>query len=72
MIDIKLEQSDEMNELKDTKVMRCIHELKNPLNAIYQILNDNELNFEKVQEFTFVELEDMGDMFDNLRAGFKS
>lgn len=44
MIDFKLQHSDEMNAKKDLKVMRSIHDLKNPVNAILEVLNDNELN----------------------------
>lgn len=52
--------------------MRSIHDLKNPVNAIYEVLNDNELSSEKAKEIAFVELEDLNDMLDNLKAEFKS
>lgn len=52
--------------------MRVIHDLKNPVSAILQTLNDHELNYEKAKELSFVELEDLMDMLDNLRAEFKS
>lgn len=67
-----MQQSDELNTRKDTKVMRVIHDLKNPVSAILQTLNDHELNYEKAKELSFVELEDLMDMLDNLRAEFKS
>lgn len=72
MIDMRLQQSDELNAKKDKKVMRVIFDLKNPISAIMQTLNDHELNFEKVKEVSFVELEDLTDMLDNLRAEFHS
>lgn len=72
LIDIRLQQSDELNTRKDTKVMRLIHDLKNPVSAILQILNDHDLNYEKAKELTFVELEDLMDMLDNTRSEFKT
>jgi len=72
MIDVRLQQSDELNCKKDMKVRRVIYDLKNPISAIMQTLNDHELNFAKMKELSFVELEDLTDMLDNLRSEFKS
>lgn len=61
-----------MNAKKDLKVLRSIHDLKNPVNAIQEILNDSTLKYEKAKEVSFVELEDLNDMLDNLRVEFRS
>lgn len=52
--------------------MRSISDIKNPVNHIYQILNDPDLSFEKAKDNSFIELEDLNDMLDNLRKEFIS
>jgi len=72
LIDIRLQLSDELITKRDAKVNRLIHDLKNPVSAILQILNDHNLNYAQAKEITFVELEDLNDMLDNTSAEFKS
>jgi len=53
--------------------MKVIHDLKNPVMAIIQVLNENsDLSIESIRKQTNPELEDLGDMLDNLRMEFKS
>lgn len=72
IIDIRLQIADELNKKKDVKVMKVIHDIKNPVLAIMQIMNDSETNQDTIRENTNTELEDLMDMLDNLRAEFKS
>jgi len=52
--------------------MKVIHDLKNPVTALCQILNDHVEDWEYVKECSNNELEDLMDMLDNLRLEFKS
>jgi len=67
-IDLKLQIADELNKEKDVKVMKIIHDLKNPVTAIMQVLNDkSDTSIENMRKQTNIELEDLIDMLDNLR-----
>lgn len=52
--------------------MKVIHDLKNPVIASRQTINDNEMNIEKTREVSNPELEDLEDMLENLRTEFKA
>lgn len=71
IIDIRLQDAEELNKQKDVKVMKVIHDLKNPVTAIMQICN-SITNIEEMRANTNKEVEDLMDMLENLRAEFKS
>ena len=52
--------------------MKTIHDLKNPVNAISNIVNDTEISISKMRNLTNNEIEDLQDMLDNLRIEFKT
>jgi len=52
--------------------MKNIHDLKNPLLACKQIVNDNELEILDIKIHANKELEDLEDMMENLRTGLKA
>lgn len=57
------------------KVIKTIFDLKNPVSAISQIINDKETLDNAINSVTDTinsELEDLHDMMDNLRSEFKS
>lgn len=56
----------------DRRLIKIIHDLKNPIIACKQVINDNDYNFEQVKKITNQELQDLEDMLDNLRLDFKS
>ena len=64
--------ADELNKKKDIKVMKVVHDLKNPVSALMCTLNDHDQTWEVVKECCNNELEDLTDMLDNLRMEFKS
>lgn len=51
--------------------MKVIHDLKNPVIAVMQSVNDLDIDLIKLREIVNIELEDLQDMLDNLRAEFK-
>ena len=53
--------------------MKVIHDLKNPVIACRQTVNDKEnWDMDKVREIANQELEDLEDMLENLRTEFKA
>lgn len=51
--------------------MKTIHDLKNPLIACRQAVNDSDLTLAKLRDVANQELEDLEDMLENLRTEFK-
>jgi len=69
---MKLQEMHESSEKTDLRFMKVIHDLKNPIVACRQIVNDKELSLVCIKDMANKELEDLEDMFENLRAAFKS
>ena len=55
----------------DIRLMKTIHDLKNPLIACRQAVNDRDLTLAKLRDVANPELEDLEDMLENLRTEFK-
>jgi len=70
-IDIGLQRFDEKNRAKDLKMMKTVHDLKNPIYSISTIVNDDTLSIKEIRVATNSEIEDLQDMLDNLRMEFK-
>lgn len=72
-MDITLQKNDEYSAKTDLRLMKVIHDLKNPVIACRQTVNDKEIiELEKVREIANQELEDLEDMLENLRTEFKA
>lgn len=56
----------------DIRLMKTIHDLKNPLIACRQAVNDSDLSLTKLRDVANQELEDLEDMLENLRTEFKA
>ena len=50
---------DLMNQKKDLKVMKIVHDLKNPTIAILQSINDHEIETDKLRDIVNTEIEDL-------------
>jgi len=72
IIDIKLESTSLKLYSKDLKVMKIIHDLKNPVQAILSVINDSKLDPNYMRSIANADLEDINEMLDNLKAEFKS
>lgn len=72
MFDIQLQIAKDELTSKDLKVMKILHDIKNPVLALISTINDNSLTREDIQNIANADLEDINDMLDNLRAEFKS
>lgn len=73
-MDINFQISTEQNLKKDISVMKVVHDLKNPVISIKQMIFDYELN-ESIDEFKRCCLNDIGEieeMLENMRAEFKA
>lgn len=71
-MDINLQIYEEYSYKQDLRLMKVIHDLKNPLIATRQAINDNETSIDKTKEICNQELEDLEDMLENLRTEFKA
>lgn len=71
-IDISLQKFAIMNQKKDLKLMKTVHDLKNPVYSIGTIVNDKTLQIKEIRDTTNNEIEDLQEMLDNLRMEFKS
>ena len=71
-MDIRLQISDEQkNSQKDIKVMKTIHDLKNPILAIQHAVQDTSMNIDQTRALVISETIDLSEMLENLRAEFK-
>jgi len=71
-MDIRLQISDEQkNSQKDIKVMKTIHDLKNPLLAIQHAVQDTSMDVQQTRSLVNAETMDLAEMLENLRAEFK-
>lgn len=52
--------------------MKTVHDLKNPIFVISQLVNDKELDMKSLRSSANNEIEDLHDMLDNLRLEFKT
>eukprot|EP00801_Mesodinium_rubrum_P002517 Mrub_02517.p1 GENE.Mrub_02517~~Mrub_02517.p1 ORF type:complete len:543 (+),score=68.92 Mrub_02517:173-1630(+) len=59
------------NQKSDLKLMKVIHDLKNPVISCRQTVNDKDMNPNKTRDICNQELEDLEDMLENLRTEFK-
>lgn len=62
---------DQKNSQKDIKVMKTIHDLKNPIFAIQHAIQDTDLTVEQKRAIINSETLDLTEMLENLRAEFK-
>ena len=69
--DISLESITVLNQMKDTQVMKVIHDLKNPIISIRQTILDPDVNIGTIISTCESDLEDMQEMLENMRAEFK-
>jgi len=60
-----------MNRIKDLKMMKTLHDLKNPIQSISTIVNDDTLTLKEIRDATNNEIEDLQEMLDNLNMEFK-
>jgi len=70
-IDIGLERFHYLNHTKDLKMMKTVHDLKNPIHSINSIIHDDTLSIKEMRVATNNEIEDLQDMLDGLRLEFK-
>ena len=71
-MDIRLQISDEQkNSQKDIKVMKTIHDLKNPIMSIQHAIQDKNITLEQIRNIVNMETLDLSEMLENLRAEFK-
>ena len=71
-MDIRLQISDEQkNSQKDIKVMKTIHDLKNPILAIQHAVQDTSMNIDQTRTLVISETLDLSEMLENLRTEFK-
>jgi len=72
LFDIQLQIAIEELKSKDLRMMKVLHDIKNPVSALISIVNDVNLSKEEIQKIANADLEDINDMLDNLRTEFKS
>jgi len=72
LFDIQLQIAIEELKSKDLRMMKVLHDIKNPVLALISIVNDVNLTKEEIQKIANADLEDINDMLDNLRTEFKS
>jgi len=72
LFDIQLQIAIEELKSKDLRMMKVLHDIKNPVSALISIVNDVNLSIEEIQKIANADLEDINDMLDNLRTEFKS
>ena len=72
IIDLQLQIANKALHLKDLKVMKVLHDIKNPVHALMSIVNDINLDPVKMRSIANADLEDIADMLENLKAEFKS
>lgn len=70
--DLELQKINDEIKAKDLKVMKTLHDLKNPVQALITIINDISLDKTAIQNMANADLEDINEMLENLRAEFKS
>mmetsp|Transcript_28130 Transcript_28130/g.23606 ORF Transcript_28130/g.23606 Transcript_28130/m.23606 type:complete len:158 (-) Transcript_28130:775-1248(-) len=63
--------SDQL-KLKDMKIIKVIHDIKNPVQALVSSINDFSLTVENMHLIANQSLEDITGMLENLRIEFKS
>lgn len=66
-----MEDISTANQKKDTKVMKIIHDLKNPIISIKQTILDPDNSINTIINTCESDLEDMQEMLENMRAEFK-
>jgi len=71
-VDILLEMAVDQLRLKDLKVMKTIHDVKNPVYSLVATINDASLDILKVRHIANADLEDLLEMCNNLNVEFKS
>ena len=57
---------------KDLKMMKVLHDLKNPIIALISTINDKSLDVKAMRIIANADLEDIDKMLDNLKTEFKS
>lgn len=72
IIDIQLENAEFNLHQKDLKVMKTLHDLKNPVYSLLTTINDSKLPINELRTIANADLEDISEMLDNLKAEFKS
>lgn len=72
IIDLQLQQANKALHLKDLKVMKVLHDLKNPVHALISTINDINLDAASMRNIANADLEDIADMLDNLKTEFKA
>ena len=68
---MQLELADLEIKKKDLKIMKVLHDLKNPVLALMSTINDNSLDMKSIQAIANADLEDIDEMIDNLKTEFK-
>lgn len=57
---------------KDLKMMKVLHDLKNPIIALISTIYDKSLDIKGMRIITNADLKDIDEMLDNLKTEFKS
>ena len=66
-MDIRLQISDEQkNSQKDIKVMKTIHDLKNPIMSIQLAIQDKKITLEQTRNIVNMETLDLSEMLEKL------
>ena len=70
-LDIRLQIAEEHKVFLDSKLIKVIHDLQNPIIVINDSLEEDEINFDKAKKIIKSEIIDLQEILDNLRAYFK-
>ena len=62
---------NEINERAEIETMKVIHDIKNPLFAICQIIDDPDVELSVIRDSIRSESEDIKEMLENLKIEFK-